>query len=582
VEVKTMRFLKMGLLMMMAVACGGGSSTTAPAGSILASVISDPKSFNPVTARETSTTDVLGLVFEGLVSVNGRTYEVEPALAERWSVSEDGRSWTFHLRRDVVWTDGVPLTSRDVLFSFNDLIFNPKVAAGMRDLLQIDGRPFEVTASDTWTVIIRTPRPFAPFLRTIGASILPAHRFSPETDFNQALGINTPLNEIVGTGPYRITEFTPGQRVVLEANELWWKKGADGAALPRTKRIVLNVVPDLDAEIEWFKAGRTDFVGVRGHDWPLLARAAQGYTMRNLGPRFSSTFIMFNQNLAAAIPEAKQGWFRDRAFREACAWAIDRRAIVDGIYNGLAYEQHSPIPEANTLFYDTGLFRYGYDLARSAEILRVAGYRREGEGPLLDAKGNPVAFEILTNAGNNERVRSATVVAEGLRHLGMDVRVQTMDFNALVGRLDNELDWEACVLGLTSGLDPHNGSNVWRVEGDLHMFNQKPRRAADDTSDRVRRRQIEAERRWRAGIRPWEREIEAKINRAAEELDPVRRRVLYNELQGIVSRELPFIYTASPAALYATRDRIVGVDPSPLGSTVISAVLHNVEELIAP
>lgn len=577
-----MRLIKTGVLMLLVAACGGGSTPTAPAGSIMASVISDPKSFNPVTARETSTTDVLGFVFEGLVTVDGRTYEIEPALAESWSVSEDGRAWTFKLRRDVVWNDGAPFTAKDVLFTYNDLIFNPKVAAGMRDLLQIDGRPFEVTAPDTWTVVIRTPRPFAPFLWTIGASILPAHRFPPGTDFNQALGINTPLNEVVGTGPYRIVEFTPGQRVVLEANPLWWRKGAAGETLPRTGRIVLNVVPDLDAEIEWFKAGRTDFVGVRGHDWPLLARQARDYTMRNLGPRFSTTFLMFNQNLASPLPAAKQGWFRDRAFREAAAWAIDRRAIVDGIFNGLAFEQHSPIPEANTLFHDTAVFRYGYDLERAATILRAAGYRLDERGVLHDRAGHPIAFEILTNAGNNERVRSATIIADGLRRLGMDVRVQTMDFNALVGRLDHQLDWEACVLGLTSGLEPHNGANVWRVEGDLHMFNQKPRRPPADASERARRGQAEAERRWRAGIQPWEREIETIINRAAEELDPPRRRALYNELQAIVSRELPFIYTVSPAALYATRDRIAGVDPSPLGSTVISAVLHNVEELIAP
>jgi peptide/nickel transport system substrate-binding protein len=569
------------ILAAIAISCGGGGSSSRSVGTILASSISDPKSFNTITAREVSTTDILGFVYEGLVRTDGKTYETKPSLAESWSVSDDSTTWTFRLRKDVVWSDGVPFTARDVVFTYNDLIFNPKIAAGMRDLLQVDGELFDVKMVDSWTVTVNTHKPFAPFLHTIGSGILPWHKCAPIPDFNQALGINTPLTEIVGTGPYKLAEFTPGQRIVLEANPRYWQKDENGQPLPRTKRIVVYTVPDLDAEIEWFKSGRTDFVGVRGADWPVLAAKPSGYTMRNMGPRFTSTYIMFNQNLGASIPAERKAWFRDRAFREAVAWAIDRATIVEGIYNSLAYAQHSPVPEANTLFYDSGVTQYTYDLEKAASILEAAGYRKNASGGLIDPRGKRVSFEIVTNAGNNERVRAATVIADGLRKLGMDARVNAMDFNALVDRLDNDLNWEACVLGLTSSLDPHNGSNVWRVEGDLHMFNQKPRKPPEDASAATKRGYQKALAAWRSGIQPWERDVEAIFNEAAGELDRTKRWELYSRFQRISSRELPFIYTVSPAALYATRDRIEGVDPSPIGSTTIGAVLHNVEFLAA-
>lgn len=566
-------------VILLAAACGGGPKLEP--GVLYASVISDPKSFNPITARETSTTDVLGFVFEGLVTVDAKTYEVEPNLADTWSVSNEGNLWTFTLRQDVVWSDGAPFTADDVLFTFNDLIFNPKVSAGIRDLLQVDGKHFIVSKIDTYTVTFNTHKPFAPFLRTIGAEILPVHAYGTlKDDFNQALVINTPLDQVIGTSAFRITEYTQGQRVVLERNPRYWKKDENGAALPRLSKIIIHVVPDVDAELEWFRGGKTDFVGMRGLDWPVFIKDAEkkNYTMKNMGPRFTTTYIMFNQNLAGKIPEKKKEWFRNRAFREAVAWAIDRKTVVDGIFNSLAYEQHSSIPEANTVFYDSGVTRYSYNLDKAAGILEKAGFKKK-DGKLFDASGTPVAFIIITNSGNNERVRGATVVAEGLRALGMDVKVDAMDFNALVGRLDNDFDWDACVLGLTAGLEPHSGANIWRVEGDLHMFNQKPRPPAEGSPPAQFKEYEQAVATWRKGVTPWEREIEKLIELGASELDSEKRWQIYSRLQRIVSAELPFIYTVSPAALYATRNRIQGVDPSPLGSTTIGAVLHNVEYL---
>lgn len=575
------RLASLALFALILASCGGSGGSVEP-GTLRATVLSDPKSFNVLTAREVSTSDILGLVYEGLVQTDPVTYEVIPDLADTWTVSGDGRTWTFTLRKDVHFADGHPLTARDVEFTFNRLILNPAVQCGMKDLWQVEGKPFVFRMLDTWTITVETAKPFAPLLRVIGAPILPEHALRDVADFNQALGINTPVDQVLGSGPFRLASFEPGVRVVLEANPNYWRRDEDGNPLPRLKRIVVNVVTDADADVEWFRASKSDYVFLRGHDWPSFASNPSGYRLWNMGPRFSTTFLFFNQNLAAPIPDARKAWFRDPAFRQAVARAVDRQTIIQSVYNGLAFAQHSCISEANRVFHDsTAVTVYPYDLEAAAGILAEAGYTRGADGMLRDPRGVEVAFELTTNANNNERVRMATVIAESLKKLGMNVTVSPMEFNALVDRLDNSLQWEACIMGLTESLDPHNGSNIWRVEGELHMFNQRPRTPSPDASAEIKeghRRQLEA---WKRGVQPWEREIEELMARGSVTIDPVERRRIYARMQTVVSRDLPMIYTVAPAALYASRDRIDGIEPSPIGSTAMSAMLHDADRLRA-
>src|SRR3989338_7315726 len=145
-------------------------------GELVFSTISDPKSFNDIIAKETSTTLVTNHIFEGLTMTNAFTTKVEPHLAERWEVSEDGLRWTFHLRRDVLWSDGQPFGADDVVFTFNDLIYNPDIPSSARDIFTLDGREFKVERIDEHTVRFELPVRFAPFLRGMGQAILHKHK----------------------------------------------------------------------------------------------------------------------------------------------------------------------------------------------------------------------------------------------------------------------------------------------------------------------------------------------------------------------------------------------------------------------
>ncbi len=188
-------------------------------GRLILSATAGPRSFNPIVAKETSTTAITGLIFEGLTATDGVAQEVEPNLAEDWKVSEDGKTWTFYLRKDVEWFDGVSFTAEDVAFTFNRLVFNPEVPTSARDIFTVEGKTIEVKKIDTFIVEFNLPIKFAPFLRMMSQNILPKHRLEgvvERGEFSYHWGLDTKPEEIVGTGPFKLKSFRPGERVVLK------------------------------------------------------------------------------------------------------------------------------------------------------------------------------------------------------------------------------------------------------------------------------------------------------------------------------------------------------------------------------
>ncbi len=185
-------------------------------GELVLSTISDPKSFNSILAKETSTTVITNHLFEGLTRTSGITTEVEPSLATSWKVDKKGLEWIFHLRDDVQWFDGKPFTAQDVVFTFNRLIYNPKIPNSARDIFTIEGKTIKVEAIDDLTIKFTLPVKFAPFLRSMSQEILPQHilaKFVDEDKFNSTWGVDTKPEQIIGTGPYILSKYIPGQKV---------------------------------------------------------------------------------------------------------------------------------------------------------------------------------------------------------------------------------------------------------------------------------------------------------------------------------------------------------------------------------
>ena len=534
-------------------------------GELVFATTSDPKSFNDIIAKETSTTLVTGHIFEGLTTTDAFTTKVKPHLAERWEVSEDGLRWIFYLRRDVLWSDGHPFTADDVVFTFNDLIYNPDIPSSARDIFTLDGQEFKVEKIDDFTVRFVLPVLFAPFLRGMEQGILPKHKLQEVADkgnFNFTWGIDTPAREIVGTGPYTLARYDPGQRLVFERNPRYWKQSASGERLPYIQKIIYLIVQNQDVALLKFIEGATDSYGIRGMDYPLLKPLeGQGnFTVYDLGPDTGSNFVVFNQNGRESpdtgkpfVDPRKLSWFTDPDFRRAVAHAIDKDKMIEIVGNKLGYPQDSPIGPGAGFFHTDDVKKYDYDLQKARDVLSQAGFvDRNGDGYIEDLQGNTVAFNLYTNSGNTERIDIAGIIRYDLERLGMNVNFLALEFNTLVSKLNATFEWDAIILGLTGGIEPHFGQNVWHSSGGLHLWNPVQESPATE----------------------WERRIDQIFLDGVQELNEDKRKVLYDEFQGIVSEQLPVIYTVLGARIIAVRNKFENLNPTNYGGA-----FHNLEEL---
>ena len=544
-----------------------GKNSTHPqyGGRLVLSSVSDPKSFNPVLAKETSTTNIVNYVFDGLTTTSGVTLEVEPALASAWTMGSYGKEWLFHLREDARWADGTAFTADDVVFTFNDLIFNDSIPNSLRDIFTVEGKRLTVDKLDRHTVKFTLPTAFAPFLRAMSAPILPKHLlegFVREGKFNSTWGVDTPVSQIVGTGPFQIQEYVSGQRVVLKRNPNYWKKDKKGRQLPFLDVVVFLIVPNQDVGFLKFQEGQIDFYDLRGADYPLLKpKEAQGnFTIYRTGPSFGSSFLVFNENVSkdpktgkTSIAPEKLSWFTNPRFRQAIAHAIDKKSIIDIVYNGLAIPQDSSMSPSEGYFCTSDVTHYDYDLAMARNILAQEGFRDVDEdGFLEDPRGNTVEFSLYTNAGVTERVKMAEMIRKDVEKLGMKVSLVLVEFNTLVSKLSSTYDWDTMILGLTGGIEPHFGNNVWQSSGHLHLW--YPRQKSPAT--------------------PWEARIDEIFNKGVQEMDPAKRKTLYDEWQRIVSEQVSLIYTVLPESILAVRNKFGNLKPTPYGGA-----LHNLDEI---
>ena len=216
-------------------------------GALTSATVADPLTFNLSLAKDTSSSGVLRHLFEGLTETSWLSNEVEPALAESWTLSQDGLTWIFLLRQDVKWHDGEPFTARDVEFTFNRIIYNPEIDASARAAFTFrfpdeetgvwTEAQMSVTALDDYTIRCILPVTFAPFLRSMRTPIYPKHILEPHVDdgtFSEVWDIETDPTDIIGTGPFFISSYDPGKHLVLERNPDYWLRDDSGnrPALP--------------------------------------------------------------------------------------------------------------------------------------------------------------------------------------------------------------------------------------------------------------------------------------------------------------------------------------------------------------
>ena len=534
-------------------------------GTLTVATISDPLTFNLAVATDASSSGVLGYLFEGLTDVSWLSNEVEPSLAESWENSADGLTWTFRLRQDVRWHDGAPFTAADVEFTFNQIIYNDDIPASVRPTFTYrflnEGGEWEVAEMsvdlvDDYTVQFVLPVPFAPFLRAMGTAIYPKHILEQavvDGVFAETWGIETPPAEIIGTGPFTIESYEPETRVVLRRNADYWLTDTEGEQLPYLDTVVHVIVPDLEAELASFRSGESDLYGVPGKEFAELypLQQEENFTIHRRGPAFGTTFLVFNQNAGANpatgepyVAPAKLAWFTNTQFRRAVAHAIDRDTLIEEVFDGLGYPQWASISPSAGTFHNPDVRRYPYDAAEANRLLDDLGWvDQDGDGFREDGDGNAIVFTAATNEGNDIRTEVLARIRENLHAIGIDARVEILPFGDLVGQLTTTYDWEAIVIGLTGGTEPHGGINVWHSSEPLHLWNPNQPEPATE----------------------WEAEVDRLYIEGSQELDPERRVEYYRRAQALAAENLPLIYTVLPERLSAVRNVFGNTTPTLYG-----------------
>jgi peptide/nickel transport system substrate-binding protein len=546
-------------------------------GTFTDSSIADPKTFNPWVAAETSSTGAVGGLTDSLISQNPYSLKWEGHLAELPEISKDGLTWTFHLKPNLKWSDGQPLTADDVIFTL-DVIFDEKVQTNMRESMLVDvpdGKggykrvPPTYEKVDAQTVQFKFPVRYSVAREMLSFPIAPKHKLykywkqgQPSgTGFNSAWGVNVNVHDLVSCGPWIIQSYVPRQRIVYNRNPYYWRKGVGGQSLPYLDHLVTLIVQDSNTEQLKFEAGDTDVLGIQHKDYPRLkgGEAKGNYKVMNLGPSWGNSFICFNENPNSAVAKRspwKINLFRDPRFRQAVSYAIDRKRISDDIFLGMATPMWGPVSPANTLFFNPHVPEYPYSIDKAKALLAQIGLKDTNGDGILEYQGHPVKFTILTNVENNQRVAIMAIIANDLKQLGLDVSYAPIDFNKLVSMLDPKppapYDWEAFVMGFTGGPEPYDGRNVWQSSGNLHQW--YPYQKKPSTK--------------------WEAEIDDIFRESGQEMDVAKRRELFNRWQVIAASELPMVYTVIPDALIAVRNGFGNVKPCAL-----AGVTWNSDEL---
>lgn len=515
-------------------------------GEIVVGDIGDAESLNPIYSNDTASSFIVELVSDALVRVNDKL-EIVPWLATEWDVSEDGKVWTFHMRKDAKWHDGQPVTARDAAFTYfsilhplyagtrqsnYDSILGYAEAKKKYDAIKQDfkdGKIDEATRDakleeafaefkaaggikviDDYTIQITLEKPYAPFLAfAMGMELIPEHILGGVRP--DKMKEHETNRKPLGSGRYKFVEWKTGDRIVLEANPDWW------GGRPYIDRIIYRVIPDQNAIAVALEAGEIDV----GTITPELFERFQGKEGLKLFEYQQLSYTYLGYNLRRPL-------FQDVRVRRAITHAIDRQAIVEAILLGhgtVAHSHSAPI----RWDYNPNLTTYDYNPERAKQLLAEAGWTPGSDG-ILTKDGQRFQFSLLTNQ-NKVREQVITIIQQQLKEVGIEVEPKVVEWSSFVSQNLLGQDFDAVVVGWSLGVDPDSYS-IWH--------------SSQTEKGRFNFVGFQNER------------VDKLLEEGRVTTDPEKRKQIYAEMQQILAEEQPYTFLFFPNTIEVLRDKFRG------------------------
>lgn len=481
--------------------------------------IGDISGLIPNITSDSSSQDIGSLIYSNLVRTD-KNLRLEGELVEGWDISPDQLTITFHVRKGVKWHDGVELTAADVDFTYGYMIDPKTPTAYAESFRQV--RHAEVV--DPYTYRVTYEKPYSPALLSWGIWILPRHILEAPWKAGVDLRTTPQSRYPIGSGPYLFQEWKTGEKVVLEANPDYFE------GRPYIKRVLYRIIPDQSTIFLELKAKNIDMAGLapiqyrRQTDYPAFRKAFNKY--RYLANGYA--YLGFN------LLDPR---FQDKRVRQAMAYAINKQEIIEGVLLGLGQAAQGPY-KPGTWWYKPDVKTYPFDPDRAKTLLAELGWTRMNSDGVLVKDGKPFSFTIMTNQGNSVRQQTAEIIQRRLKAVGIDVKIQVVDWAAFINTFIRKRQFEAIILGWGLGLDPDQ-YDIWTST-----------QTGPDQLNHISYKNPKVDELLEAGRRTF---------------DEAKRKEIYWEFQDIMAEEQPVVFLYVPDNLPVVSSRVRGIEPAPAG-----------------
>jgi peptide/nickel transport system substrate-binding protein len=421
------------------------AATPAPAKVLRVGLTQDIDSLNPFQAVFSSSTDIGRAMYEFLTTYDPKDEHPVGGLAQSWTHSPDGKTWTYTIRSGAKWSDGQPITAQDAAFTYNLMMTNEDAAKANGNFV---ANFQSVTAPDDHTLVITTKQPQATML-ALDVPIVPKHVWQNVKDVGKYTNLPTPGHPVVGSGPFVLTDFREGQYVKLAANKNYWR----GA--PKIDELDFIHFDDTNAEVQALVKGDVDLInGLTAAQFDSLSHKPNITVNKAEGGRFVDLVMNSGAATRTGTPFGTGNpALKDIKVRTAIAEAIDPQTLVSKVYGGYAQVGTGYLPMKFATYHwspDQQQARK-FDPAAANRLLDQAGYPKGPDGVRVDKDGKPLVLSLQGRSDKPEQNQMASYVKSWLAAIGITVKVQIVSSTKL-SDLFNAGDFDMQFSGW--GVDP--------------------------------------------------------------------------------------------------------------------------------